>query len=124
MESFISDLEKAKLGDPVAVASLVSRFEPVVACECSRFGALNGAELSRADLVQEVWLRIWTRIGQFRGSSDEVVSQQMFTKWLRVTAKNVIVNVLKKAGARHRYPEHPVLNLGDNFSQPAPDPAA
>ena len=106
MEDFSSLVARSQNGDEDALRVLISRFESVVETQCSRFTDQFGGDLSRSDLLQEVWLRVWSRIHQFTGVADGQVSQMMFRKWLRQTARHVILNVLEARAADKRQPEN------------------
>ena len=95
-------IRRAQLGDQQAITVLVDVFGPDVrtACSAVRFQSFNGLSLS--DLMQEVWLRVWCKIGSFRGADGDLDTVKMFRRWLKVTTRNVTLNIIKKHQAARR----------------------
>jgi RNA polymerase sigma-70 factor, ECF subfamily len=87
-------LDKARAGDERAFASLVEEYRrPVLAYVYRMVGDYGLAE----DLVQDVFLRVFQRLGTFRGHC-------LFTTWLFQIAKNRVLDELR---AQARRPEPP-----------------
>jgi RNA polymerase sigma-70 factor (ECF subfamily) len=85
-----SDVALAAAGDRVAFERLYRANVNRVFSICVRMVSdRNAAE----DLVQDVFVRAWEKIGQFRGESA-------FTTWLHRLAVNVVLNNRKGEGRR------------------------
>jgi RNA polymerase sigma-70 factor, ECF subfamily len=95
----------AREGDEQAVALLFIAFGGDVRAACRHFGLSAISELSQSDLQQEAWLRIWSRLGSFRGHSDPSTTVLMFRAWIQVTAKNVVTNLVNRTEATKRQPQ-------------------
>jgi len=96
----------AKRGNENSISWLIEHYGRDVRAACSRFVLQTQNELSQSDLVQEAWIRIWSRLPAFNGAAD--VSQgddqtdRMFRSWIRVTSRNVVTNLLERQGALRR----------------------
>ena len=103
-------LARARRGDLAAFEELVRRNEKRVYAVALRS---SGSPEDAADITQEVFLRAWRSIEDFRGDSG-------FSTWLfRITA-NLCVDF-----ARHRQaqPQTQPLTGEDDAERPIPDPA-
>lgn len=102
MQRFTALLEAAQAGDRDAIESVVSLVEQDVRAVCFDFQMQGNGHLSRNDLFQEAWLKIWTQLDGFeiRGADDVV--WVMFRKWARTTARNVMFNILEQQNAAKR----------------------
>ncbi len=97
-------LASAIQGNPEAFAQLIERFGHIVQNECRRHcggGPLDG---SISDQTQEVFLRVWTKLDQFRGDANEGVELGAFEAWLRTTARSVLLNLSRRRVAQKRSP--------------------
>ncbi len=97
----------ARRGDPAAQAALVERLWPRVAGMASR-NLPRGAEIE--DLAQEVFLRVFSRLWQFRGGS--------FPAWVDRIARNVCYDALRRQRVR------PETVFADEEVARRPDPRA
>ena len=89
-ESVIDPLVRAaQHGDDAAFAALYDAHAGRVFALCLR---LSADSASAEELVQDVFVRLWERLGSFRGESA-------FTTWLHRLAVNT---VLEQGRARHR----------------------
>ncbi len=95
-------ISRAQEGDPQALDFIIGHFGYIVEGVCSRMEIIDAAELSRSDLSQEVWLRVWCKINTFKCCSDPGLVKLTFRSWLRITAKNVILTVIEKRRAQKR----------------------
>jgi len=83
-------LENARLGDERAFASLVQSYRrPVLAYVHRMVGDSGLAE----DLVQDVFLRVYQRLGSFRGNC-------LFTTWLFQVARNRVLDEFRAQARR------------------------
>jgi RNA polymerase sigma factor (sigma-70 family) len=113
MAGFLETLRLAQSGDASSLSELISQFQADVRGS-SYDVQIEGADLSRSDLQQEVWLRVWCKLDQFVGSPDEAVCRVMFRRWLRTTSRRVILNVMQARRAERRRPPRTPLSL-DQF---------
>jgi RNA polymerase sigma factor (sigma-70 family) len=115
MSGFLATLREAQAGDPQALRALIDRFRFDVQVVCQTV-EVSGGDLSRADLQQEVWLRVLSRLNQFAGSDNETICEAMFRKWLRKSGRNVVLNVVEQRQALCRRPEHRPADIGARSS--------
>lgn len=73
-------VQAAQRGDDAAFAALYDAHAPRVYGLCLR---LSGDTTAAADLVQDVFVRVWERLGQYRGESA-------FSTWLHRVAVNTV----------------------------------
>lgn len=112
MAGFLETLQLAKGGDQASLRELIARFQPEVRGICFDV-RIDSPDLSYSDLQQEVWLRVWCKIAQFAGSTDEAVCEAMFRRWLRTTGRNVMLNVLESRQADRRRPANRPVSLNE-----------
>lgn len=103
-------IDRFRDGDADAIETIVSRFSHVIETECKKFGLWQYPEWSHSDLLQEVILRVWMHIDQFRGR-DSINMVPLFESWLRKTTCSVLANIGRHRNARKRQPEYPVRRL-------------
>lgn len=117
MPTFLETLQRAQDGDEVALEVLMNDFGRVVQCECRDARDWMDASTSHADVMQEVWIRVWSRIEQFRGDGagdDEEIVRLVLKKWLRQTTRNVLRSLITRNRAARRYPRNGVGSLTDS----------
>ena len=107
--NFANIIQAAKHGCNDAIRILVEHYQFVVEVECRRLEGSLGAEMSGADLNQEVWIRVWSRIGHFKGATDPSGTERMFIAWLKKTARTVSINQIAKRRAQKRLPRQDLL---------------
>jgi RNA polymerase sigma-70 factor (ECF subfamily) len=83
-------VDRAKLGDAQAFESLYGRTAERIYALCLR---MSGSTDDAADLVQDVYVRVWEKLASFRGDS-------LFTTWLHRLAVNVTLEKRRSAGRR------------------------
>jgi RNA polymerase sigma factor (sigma-70 family) len=110
MEEFIRTLTKAQQGDKTALEEIFSLFADDVRFACLGFQLEQTADLSRSDLLQEAWVKIWVKLGRFQFHGESTDSRQQFRLWLRQIARNEMINVLEKRLAKKRRPATPMRN--------------
>jgi RNA polymerase sigma-70 factor, ECF subfamily len=102
-----SDVALAASGDRDAFERLYRANSGRVFALCVRMVA----ERSTAEeLTQDVFVRAWSKLGQFRGDSS-------FSTWLHRLAVNVVLNARKQQG-RHRARHEEMDGENDTFAQP------
>lgn len=116
MGEFEKLLGDAKAGDTVALTSLMSQFNVDVRAECFDIQLFEGNDLSGSDLQQEAWFRVWSKLYQFEGISDSDVCRAMFRKWIRQTARRVMINLVEARRAQKRHPGKPIRPLEANYN--------
>lgn len=125
MTGFLQTLRRAQEGDAGSLRELISQFQADVRGVCFDV-RIDGADLSYSDLQQEVWLRVWCKLDQFAGTSDEPVCLAMFRRWLRKTARAVTLNVIQSRRTQRRSPARVPSSLsglaGERLAEPN-DPA-
>jgi len=87
-------VERVLEGDPAAFDALFARHEPAVRGHLRR---IVRAEAVVDDLLQEVFLRVWTRAEQWSGEGA-------FRNWLLRVATNVALNHLRSVRRRRQQP--------------------
>jgi len=95
-------MRRIKRGDPSAVDDLITRHQAALRRHLERYVGAADAD----DLLQELWLRVWQRAGQWDGRGRPLA-------WLLVIGTNLALNLL-----RDRRPAVPLAALGDEeFSE-------
>jgi RNA polymerase sigma factor (sigma-70 family) len=110
MQDFIRTLTRAQQGDENAIEEIFSSFAEDVRLTCLDFQLEQTADLSRSDLLQEAWVKIWVQLGRFQVHEDTSDAKQQFRVWLRHTARNEMISVLEKRVAKKRSPAKPIRN--------------
>ncbi len=110
MTDFVHKLRQAQEGNQEALEHLVQEFGWVVNNECRQFFLATPAELSSADLRQEIWLRIWSKLDRF-DIQDGALTLPKFTSWLRIVSKRVILSLVEKRYAQRRKPQVAVISM-------------
>lgn len=125
MPSLSELIRDAQLGNQVAAEILVLRYRRTIELECAHYNVAKHADLSQSDLVQEILLRVWVTIYQFRGGDDEEYTAAAFESWIRKNARSVLSNLYRSRSAQKRRPENGLQSLdedlqGDPNPQPSP----
>jgi len=97
-KSEVDLIKRCQSGCREALDSLYREYSPTVLHIARK---IMGNEQDAEDAVQEVFARVLDRIGQFRYEAS-------FSSWLRVLAKNVCRDILRKKG---RHPTESLDNL-------------
>ncbi len=113
---FASVLKSAQAGDQSAIKAIIDEFSNEVRAVCFSFDVDGIAEISRTDLVQDAWVKIWVQINRFRICGDEETSKKMFRGWIRRIARNEMINTLEKNGAKKRRPTTPIRQLSTSLN--------
>lgn len=110
-------LERVRGGDRAAFEQMYRRFERPVFTLAVRMlaGAHGDGRDEAADVLQETMLKVFRRIGEFRGGGAP------FWSWLRQIAVN---EALMRLRSRRRHGFDIALDEGDEFEDPAPPPPA
>lgn len=110
----LSELIRAiQKGDTLAVEELVKQFSGAIRHECAKFGLRDHADLSHSDLVQEVLLRVWTKIHQFRGGESDEQIALAFDSWIRKTARTTLSNLYRSRETYKRKPDQPTQSFDE-----------
>ena len=86
-----TQVERAQRGDPAAFEALYRAHAGRVHALCLR---MTGDPSRAADLTQDVFVRVWQKLGSFRGESA-------FTTWLQRLTVNHVLNELKSQSRRN-----------------------
>ena len=111
-------VQKAQAGDRRAEAKLLTRVGPAIEALSATFDRSSSAEESVSDLEQEVSLRFWQKLQQFRGADDDAQTAAMLHEWLRKLVQNLAENRRQARHAAKRRPAAPVVRLGAPASDP------
>lgn len=107
-------MTESRVENRTAYERLMAQYRLAIEQECSAYQSLQSAELSHADLVQEVTLRVWERITQFKGlelDGEEQFRNLRFEAWLRKTTRSVLNNLYRDRKAFKRNPQNAVQSL-------------
>lgn len=110
---FSNLLQAAISGDESAILELIERYDFIVTCETNSFVAALSPLLSHRDVTQEIWFRVCRQLRDFNSGADDAARETKFKNWLRVTAKNVALNLLRNQQAIKRgrgIPHHDVTS--------------
>jgi RNA polymerase sigma-70 factor, ECF subfamily len=77
-------VDRARRGDPDAFEDLYHAHSPAIYALARR---MTADETMAKDVTQEVFIRVWKKLGSFRGDSE-------FTTWLRRLSVNVCLNAI------------------------------
>src|SRR5438270_2726760 len=86
-----ADVALAAAGDRQAFERLYRKHESRVFSLCAR---MSGSRSRGEELTQDVFVRTWEKLPQFRGESA-------FSTWLHRLAVNVVLNARKTEGREH-----------------------
>jgi RNA polymerase sigma-70 factor, ECF subfamily len=104
-------LKRAQNGDPQAVDELLVLLRPHLDQLARRYRDPSVAADSTADLVQEAALRIWQKLGQFRGEEDTAETAAMFVDWVSQIVRHLALDRYRERHALCRQPPQGVLRL-------------
>lgn len=117
-DQLIADIRAAQQGDADAWERLLVTYRP--AMESWSLSFSPHGEMSQRDLVQVAWLQVFKGLDKFNGVEQPEHVAPMFYKWLRITARNAMLTLLKHRSTQRRAPEHPMVN-GDNLALTDPE---
>lgn len=102
-----SDVALAATGDRLAFERLYQANAGRIFALCVR---MAGDRTTAEELTQDVFVRAWQKLGQFRGESS-------FSTWLHRLAVNVVLNARKQDG-RHRSRHDQIDPTTEALAQP------
>lgn len=70
-------------------------------------------DISRSDLSQEAWIKIWLQLERFLVHQDSTAPRQQFRVWLKQTARHEMLRVLEKRQAQKRQPPTPLESANE-----------
>ena len=111
-------------GNRIAYERLMALYRTSIEQESMAYQSLKGPDLSHSDLVQEVTLRVWERITQFKGidnASEEQFRNLRFEAWLRKTARSILNNLYRDRRAQKRNADSRIHSLDGNQDTAAVD---
>lgn len=109
-----ADVARAASGDRLAFERLYRRHASRILSVCIR---MCGSRVEGEELTQDVFVRTWQKLPQFRGESA-------FSTWLHRIAINVVLNARKSAGRERSrtapdYGEEVETEFGEDMYGPA-----
>lgn len=107
----VSDIQAAVAGDEDAWQRLLATYRPAMEQWSSSFSA--DGELSRSDLVQTAWFQVFEGLDKFNGVENPDDVAPMFYQWLKVTARNAMLTLIKHRNRKRRKPDQPFVNGHD-----------
>ncbi len=113
MNDFARTLASAQQGNPEAIEAIVAEFDKDVRFVCLQFQIEHVADISRADLLQESWVRIWYQMARFKIQERCNDARNQFRARICRVARNEIIHVLEKRQAQKRKPTQAVANIED-----------
>ena len=129
-EGFHELLRQARAGDGQAMNWLVAILRPRLEQLARGYADPDRPDESASDLVQEAWLRVWQKLGQFRGAADNEQTAAVFHDWVGQIVRHLGLNRERDRNAqRRRPPQKPVRLAGGEPSESSShgggiDPAA
>lgn len=109
---FAELLRDAQAGDTAATEHLLARIRPILQSICAE-AAPSDCSVGTADCLQEIWLRVWQKLGQVRTRDDDRQAAAMFYEWLRRVAQSTLLNLRDARHAQRRRPVRPVLRIAN-----------
>lgn len=106
-------IRDAQNGDASALEKLILQFSGTIRRECTRYSLNLPPDLSHSDLVQEVLLRVWTKIGQFKGVEQEETQALVFECWIIKNARSTLHNLIRDRGAQKRMPAEGITSFDE-----------
>lgn len=100
-------LEKAQQGDVASLEYVISEFSSSIDEECSKFGLWQLPDWSHSDLNQEVVIRVVAKLNLFQNLDSENLRASL-DRWIRVTSRNVVKNLLRDQTIPSRKPKQPI----------------
>jgi RNA polymerase sigma-70 factor (ECF subfamily) len=105
-------VRRAQTADRTAVAELLVRLQPDLDCFAKRFGDVSTGAERVSDLAQEAALRLWEKLGQFQGATDDERTAAMLHDWLEKLVRRLATNRRDARHAAKRRPEQPLFSFG------------
>lgn len=107
-------LNAANAGDPDAIEKLFVTILPVIQNACGRYETNQHPDWSVSDLIQEVSLRVLLKLDKFDYNHAEDPRPQ-FEQWLRVTTKNVLLNLQRNQKTQRKFGQRPNRQLDESL---------
>jgi RNA polymerase sigma factor (sigma-70 family) len=105
-------VKRAQEGHPEALDQLLSAVRPELVRRARSYMTDEHPESSASDLVQNVCLRAWRNLAQFRCGADDEQTWLQFRAWmLRILARLGLNAVRSRSAQRRRPPQRP-LRIG------------
>ena len=109
-------IKAAVAGDAKAMKQIIDRYWSLLQHECAKYRNQNNPEWSHSDSLQEVSIRIWDKLEQFRHVDHDDVDQ-IFRGWLRTTAQRVLLNLYRDRNTVKRRPAKGLVSLDETTAQ-------
>jgi RNA polymerase sigma factor (sigma-70 family) len=109
-EGFNDLIQRAQAGEPEAIDQLMAVLRPHLE-QLARGQAAPTGSRSASDLVQEALLRVWQKLDQFQGTTDDAQTQAMFRSWVGRLFTRLGLNTHRDRHAKRRRPPQKILPL-------------
>lgn len=116
--AFVPKLRAAQSGDQNAIRAIIDEFSKDVRAVGFGFDVEDDVEISRADLIQDAWVKIWVQIARFEIQGNDETAKKMFRAWIRRIARNEMINILGMNRAAKRRPPTRLRSI-DEGGEPA-----
>src|SRR5262249_42100972 len=118
---------RAQAGDRRAMDEALEAVRPELQARAGRFAAPDRPEASASDLVQEVCLRAWEKLGQFTGEGTDQRTRSAVRGWVLSLLDSQGLTAVRHRNAQRRSPPGAVLRLApadasDGLEPPADQP--
>jgi RNA polymerase sigma-70 factor (ECF subfamily) len=115
-EGFHDLVRRAQAGDRAATNELLAAVRPHLMILAREFADPRNPDSSVSDLVQEVELNAWQKLGQFCGASSDDETLAMFRGWIGQMVHNLGLNHERDRNAQKRRPPQPLLRIQTHAS--------
>ena len=103
-EGFRDLVLRAQSGDQEAVDRLLVNLRPDIERLARGYSDRADAADSASDVAQEAWLRVWEKLDQFRGATNDEQTFAMFRTWVQQLVRRVGLNAQRRRKAQVRRP--------------------
>jgi RNA polymerase sigma-70 factor (ECF subfamily) len=122
-DGFHDLVRRAQAGDRQAMNRVLELLRPHLEAQARRYADPARASASVSDLVQEVRLRAWQKIDQFRGGTTDEQTLALFRAWLGQIVQRLGLNAQRRRKAQRRQPPQPLVPLSPSAGEGAPSRA-
>jgi len=104
-------VRRAQAGDRQAEEHLLAMLRPQLEQLAQGYVERESATESVSDVVQQTVLRVWQKLDQFGGASDDEQTARMFSEWVSQILRHVAINLAEARRALRRRPEQGFVRL-------------
>jgi RNA polymerase sigma factor (sigma-70 family) len=121
-QGFRDILRRAQAGDQQAFEDVLTILRPWLEQLARGYADAQRPDECASDLAQEARLRVWQKLGQFRGAADDEQTVVMFRAWVGQIVRRVGLNARRDHAARRRKPPGKLRRLDAAPSSEANQP--